>query len=232
MKYDKTKDTFTRTRKKMVEEQIIGRGITNPLVINAMTNVPRHTFVTEALHSKAYSDFALPIKADQTISQPYIVSLMTEALDVSQDDTVLEIGTGSGYQAAVLGEIVDRVFTIERIRELYSGARKILEELDYHNVIVKLGDGTLGWSDEAPFDAIIVTAGCPFDKEKLIDGECPKPLYDQLKVGGRIVIPVGSEQMQRLLRFTKTETGLKREDLGGCMFVKLIGKYGWEKDAV
>lgn len=232
MKYDKTKDTFLRARKKMVEEQIIARGVTDPHVINAMTIVPRHAFITEALHSQAYSDFALPIKADQTISQPYIVALMTEALEVGPKDTVLEIGTGSGYQAAVLAEIVDRVFTIERIKELYSGARKILEELDYHNILVKLGDGTLGWSDEAPFDAIIVTAGCPFDIENMIDGQCPKPLYDQLKVGGRMVIPVGDEYSQMLLRFTKTKDGLKRESLGACKFVKLVGKYGWAKDTL
>jgi protein-L-isoaspartate(D-aspartate) O-methyltransferase len=210
---------FARIRLKMVEEQIIARGIKDFRLTGAMRKVPRHLFVEEALQSQAYSDHPLPIGEKQTISQPYMVALMTEALSLTGKEKVLEIGTGSGYQTAVLAELASKVFSVERIRSLAIKARKLLLELGYLNTEVKFSDGTVGWPDESPFDAIMVTAGSP---------EIPQPLIDQLKVGGRMAIPVGDIHTQDLIRIIKTEDGIKREDLGGCRFVKLIGKYGWE----
>jgi protein-L-isoaspartate(D-aspartate) O-methyltransferase len=210
---------FARIRLKMVEEQIIARGIKDLRLTGAMRKVPRHLFVEEALQSQAYSDHPLPIGEKQTISQPYMVALMTEALSLTGKEKILEIGTGSGYQTAVLAELASKVFSVERIRSLAIKARKLLLELGYLNTEVKFSDGTVGWLDESPFDAIMVTAGSP---------EIPQPLIDQLKVGGRMAIPVGDIYAQDLIRIIKTEDGIKREDLGGCRFVKLIGKYGWE----
>ena len=210
---------FPKARLKMVEEQIIQRGIKDPRVIAAMKKVPRHLFVEEALQSQAYNDHPLPIGEKQTISQPYMVALMTEALQLKGKDKVLEIGAGSGYQTAILAEMAEKVFSIERIRSLAIKARQLLYELGYYNTEIKIFDGTFGWSEEAPFDAIIVTAGAP---------EIPQPLLDQLAIGGRLVIPIGDAYVQDLIRVTKTEQGLKKEDLGGCRFVKLIGRYGWE----
>ena len=203
----------------MVEEQIISRGIRDSGVIEAMKKVPRHLFVEEALQSQGYSDHPLPIGEKQTISQPYMVALMTEALQLRGKEKVLEIGAGSGYQAAILAELAERVFSIERIRSLAVRARKLLYELGYFNVEIKIFDGTFGWVEESPFDAIIVTAGAP---------DIPQPLVDQLAMGGRLVIPAGDAFVQDLIRVTKTGEGIKREDLGGCRFVKLIGRYGWE----
>jgi len=203
----------------MVEEQIIARGIKNPKVIAAMKKVPRHLFVEEALQNQAYGDHPLPIGEKQTISQPYIVALMTEALELKGREKVLEIGAGSGYQTAVLAEMALHVFSMERIRSLTIKARKLLYELGYLNVEIKFSDGTYGWSDEGPFDAIMVTAGAP---------DIPQSLIDQLVKGGRLVIPVGDAYVQDLIKINKAEEGIKREDLGGCRFVKLIGKYGWE----
>ena len=205
----------------MVEEQIISRGIKDAKVIAAMKKIPRHLFVEEALQSQAYSDHPLPIGEKQTISQPYMVALMTEALQLTGKEKVLEIGTGSGYQTAILAELSEKVFSIERIRSLAIRARKLLYELGYFNVEIKIFDGTFGWMEESPFDAIIVTAGSP---------DIPQPLIDQLAIGGRLVIPVGDAFVQDLIRVTKTEEGIKKEDLGGCRFVKLIGKYGWETE--
>lgn len=210
---------FPKARLKMVEDQIIGRGIKDPRVIAAMKKVPRHLFVEEALQNQAYSDHPLPIGEKQTISQPYIVALMTEALQLAGKEKVLEVGTGSGYQTAVLAELAAEVFSIERIRSLAIRARKLILELGYSNVEIKFSDGTSGWAEESPFDAIIVTAGAP---------NIPQPLIDQLKPGGRLVIPVGDAYAQDLFQITKNEEGIKTEDLGGCRFVKLIGKYGWE----
>ena len=210
---------FARIRLKMVEEQIVARGIKDLRLIAAMRKVPRHLFVEEALQSQAYSDHPLPIGEKQTISQPYMVALMTEALALTGKEKVLEIGTGSGYQTAVLAELASKVFSVERIRSLAIKARKLLLDLGYFNTEVKFSDGTVGWLDESPFDAIMVTAGSP---------EIPQPLIDQLKVGGRMAIPVGDIYTQDLIRIIKTEDGIKKEDLGGCRFVKLIGKYGWE----
>ena len=210
---------FQRNRLRMVEEQIAGRGIKDPRLIVAMRKVPRHLFVEEALQDQAYSDHPLPIGEKQTISQPYMVALMTEALALTGKEKVLEIGTGSGYQAAILAELASKVFTVERILSLAIRARELLLHLNYSNVEVKFSDGTVGWLGESPFDAIMVTAGSP---------EIPQPLIDQLKVGGRMTIPVGDAYAQDLIRIVKTEDGIKKENWGGCRFVKLIGKYGWE----
>ncbi|MGZ3559175.1 MAG: protein-L-isoaspartate(D-aspartate) O-methyltransferase [Thermodesulfobacteriota bacterium] len=212
---------FPKARLKMVEEQIVSRGIKDAKLIEAMKKIPRHLFVEEALQSQAYTDHPLPIGEKQTISQPYMVALMTEALLLTGKEKVLEIGTGSGYQAAILAELSEKVFSVERIRSLAIRARKLLYELGYFNVEIKIFDGTLGWMEESPFDAIMVTAGSP---------DIPQPLIDQLSIGGRLVIPVGDALVQDLFRVTKTEEGVKKEDLGGCRFVKLIGKYGWEAE--
>jgi protein-L-isoaspartate(D-aspartate) O-methyltransferase len=190
-------------------------------VIAAMGKVPRHLFVEEALQSQGYSDHPLPIGEKQTISQPYMVALMTEALELTGKEKVLEIGTGSGYQTAILAECAAKVFSIERIRSLAIKARKLLLELGYFNIEIKFSDGTFGWLEEGPFDAIMVTAGAP---------DIPQPLIDQLKVGGRMAIPVGDTFVQDLMRIQKTGDGITKENYGGCRFVRLIGKYGWEKE--
>jgi protein-L-isoaspartate(D-aspartate) O-methyltransferase len=212
---------FPKARLKMVEEQIVSRGIKDPRVIAAMKKVPRHLFVEEALQSQAYNDHPLPIGEKQTISQPYMVALMTEALQLKVNDKVLEIGAGSGYQTAILAEMAEKVFSIERIRSLAIKARQLLYELGYYDTEIKISDGTFGWTEEAPFDAIIVTAGAP---------DIPQPLLDQLAIGGRLVIPIGDAYVQDLIRVTKTAEEVKKEDLGGCRFVKLVGKYGWENE--
>ncbi len=212
---------FSKARAKMVEEQIIERGIKDPCVIAAMKKVPRHLFVEEALQSQAYNDHPLPIGEKQTISQPYMVALMTEAMELKGKERVLEIGCGSGYQAAILAEMAQEVFSVERIRSLAIRARKLLYDLGYFNVEIKIFDGTYGWAEKGPFDAIIVTAGSP---------DISQPFYDQLSMGGRLVIPVGNSDVQDLFRITKTEEGMKKENLGGCRFVKLIGRYGWEDE--
>ena len=205
----------------MVEDQIIARGIQDPRVIAAMKKVPRDLFVEEALQGQAYSDHPLPIGEKQTISQPYMVALMTESLLLTGRDKVLEIGAGSGYQTCVLAEVALKVFSIERIRSLAIEVRKLVYELGYLNVEIKFSDGTLGWIEESPFDAIIVTAGSP---------GIPQPLVDQLAVGGRLVIPVGDPTDQELMRVTRTEGGIQKEDLGGCRFVRLIGQHGWDEE--
>ncbi len=207
------------TRRRMVENQIVARGICDRRVIDAMLKVPRHIFVEEAMSAQSYSDSSLPIGEKQTISQPYMVALMSEMLQLAGKEKVLELGTGSGYQAAILAELADRVYTVERIRSLALRARKALDSLGYLNVNLKIGDGTDGWATEAPFDAILVTAGAP---------DVPGHLVDHLAVGGRLVIPVGSRSEQTLVRITKGENGaVSREDSIGCRFVKLIGRYGW-----
>jgi protein-L-isoaspartate(D-aspartate) O-methyltransferase len=212
---------FPKARLKMVEEQLTSRGIKDSRLIEAMKKIPRHLFVEEALQSQAYTDHPLPIGEKQTISQPYMVALMTEALLLTGKERVLEIGTGSGYQTAILAEMSEKVFSIERIRPLAIRARKLLYDLGYFNVEIKIFDGTFGWMEESPFDAILVTAGSP---------DIPQPLIDQLAPGGRLVIPVGDAFVQELFRVTKTEGEVKKEDLGGCRFVKLIGKYGWKTE--
>jgi len=204
----------------MVKKQIDARGITDPNVLAALRKVPRHLFVSEALRDQAYGDFPLPIGEQQTISQPYIVAEMTEALQIGGEDRVLEIGTGSGYQAAILAEIVYRVYTIERVHSLYIAARRLFDKLHYHNIVTRYGDGTCGWSEESPFDAIIVTAGAP---------KIPYTLVSQLTAGGRMVIPVGDQFSQKLIKLVKDDRGVRTENLGGCRFVKLLGDYGWKE---
>ncbi len=210
---------YERQREEMVRQQIEARGISDPAVLAAMRKVPRHLFVSEALRDQAYGDYPLPIGEQQTISQPYIVAEMTEALALSPEDRVLEIGTGSGYQAAVLAEIAFRVYTIERIYPLYIRARRLFDKLRYHNIVMRYGDGTAGWAEEAPFDAIIVTAGAP---------HIPKVLIDQLAMGGRLVLPVGDQYTQDLIKVYRDENGLHQTNLGGCRFVKLVGEHGWK----
>lgn len=213
MKYD-------RLRQDMVDKQIAARGITDAGVLSAMRKVPRHLFVSEALMDQAYNDFPLPIGEQQTISQPYIVAEMTQALQLNSSDRVLEIGTGSGYQAAILAQIAYRVYTIERLHSLYSRSRKLFDQLGYHNIVMRYSDGTSGWKDESPFDAIIVTAGAP---------EIPVQLVNQLAVGGRMVIPVGNQYAQELIKLVRDEKGINQTNLGGCRFVKLVGEYGWRE---
>jgi protein-L-isoaspartate(D-aspartate) O-methyltransferase len=207
----------------MVDSQIRSRGVTDERVLKAMGKIPRHLFVDEGLIEQAYNDNPLPIGERQTISQPYIVAVMTEALELKGSEKVLELGTGSGYQAAVLAELAERVFSIERIATLASKARKVLESLGYFNVVIRVGDGTYGWREEAPFDGILVSAGSP---------DIPVPLVQQLTVGGRLVIPVGGRYTQTLYRVTRLSENVedvKTEDLGGCRFVNLIGEHGWKE---
>jgi len=203
----------------MVQEQIIARGIENPRVIEAMRKIPRHLFVDPGLAKRAYDDSALPIGEKQTVSQPYIAALMTAALELAGDEKVLEIGTGSGYQTALLAELCFNVFSVETIRALSRQARELLDRLGYQNIALHVGDGTLGWSDHGPYDGIIVTAAAP---------DFPDPLVTQLSVGGRLIIPVGDDQSQTLVRVTRNASGLEQEQLGDCRFVKLWGKYGWQ----
>jgi protein-L-isoaspartate(D-aspartate) O-methyltransferase len=213
---------FDALRKRMVETQLTARNIKDQRVLQAMLKVPRHLFVDEALWDSAYGDYALPIGEGQTISQPYMVAIMTELLYPTKDDKVLEIGTGSGYQAAVLAELAGKVCTVERIGALGTRARKILDFLGYHNVAVRTFDGTYGWRDEAPFDKIIVTAASP---------EIPKPLLDQLKDGGRMVIPIGDKYLQTLTTVDKKPGGaLDVKESIKCVFVPLIGAYGFKVD--
>ncbi|NDY43110.1 protein-L-isoaspartate(D-aspartate) O-methyltransferase [Dissulfurirhabdus thermomarina] len=212
-------DAFRIARERMVAGQIAARGVADPRVLDAMRRVPRHLFVDEAMQGQAYGDHPLPIGYNQTISQPYIVAVMTEALGLRGGEKVLEIGTGSGYQTAVLAELADRVCTVERIPGLLTRARRTLEALGYQNISFKLDDGTWGWKDEAPFDAIIVTAGAP---------DVPATLLEQLADPGRLVIPVGDEFSQTLVRLEKRGGEIRRETLGGVRFVKLIGDHGWK----
>ncbi len=217
-------DRYEKHRQKMVDSQIRSRGVRDVRVLKALEKVPRHLFVDEGLVDQAYNDNPLPIGDKQTISQPYIVALMTEALELKGGEKVLELGTGSGYQAAILAELADRVFTIERIAPLAQKARKMLESLNYYNVVIRVGDGTYGWREESPFDAILVAAGSP---------SIPRMLVDQLAVGGRLVIPVGGRHAQNLVKLTRLSENpddVKKEDLGGCRFVDLIGEHGWKME--
>ena len=216
MSWDDVK--YVRRREEMVRRQIEARNITAPAVLAAMRKVPRHLFVSEALRHKAYEDYPLPIGEQQTISQPFIVAEMSQALDLGPNDRVLEIGTGSGYQAAILAEIAYRVYTIERLHPLYIQARRLFDQLQYHNIVTRYTDGTTGWREQSPFDAIIVTAGAP---------QAPESLIAQLAIGGRMVIPVGDQYAQDLIKIIKDRQGVRHYSLGGCRFVKLIGEEGW-----
>ena len=216
-------DRYRKQRARMVETQLIVRGINDTRVLKSMETVPRHLFVDEGLIAQAYSDNPLPIGEKQTISQPYIVALMTQGLELKGKDRVLEIGTGSGYQAAILAQLADRVFSIERIAALASRARKILDKLNYYNVAIRVGDGSYGWKEEAPFDAIITTAAAP---------GVPRYLIEQLVVGGSLIVPVGGRDVQTLYKLTRLSVNIndiKKEDLGGCRFVSLIGESGWKE---
>ncbi|MBW1788764.1 MAG: protein-L-isoaspartate(D-aspartate) O-methyltransferase [Deltaproteobacteria bacterium] len=210
---------YRLAREKMVETQLVPRKIKDQRVLAAMRKVPRHRFVGSGLIGEAYNDHPLPIGQGQTISQPYIVALMTEALKLTGKEYTLEIGTGSGYQTAVLAELSRRVYTVERVKPLINGSIKLLDELGYTNVMYKTYDGTLGWKENSPYDGIIVTAGAP---------DVPQPLIDQLADGGRLVIPVGDKLSQELIRITKKKRRFVKEKLGGCRFVDLIGEHGWK----
>jgi len=210
---------FKLARERMVKNQLASRNIADEGVLQAMGKIPRHLFISEALAGEAYNDHPVPIGEKQTISQPYIVALMTEALELQGKENTLEIGTGSGYQTAILAELSSRVYTIERIKSLLVGARKLLAQLGYSNILFKAFDGTLGWKEYAPFDAIMITAGAP---------SLPEPLIDQLADNGRMVIPVGDRYTQELIKVTKKGENLEQESLGGCRFVNLIGIHGWK----
>jgi len=205
---------FESQRKRMVDVDLLGRDIRDPRVLAAMLKVPRHEFVTADFKEHAYADAPLPIGKDQTISQPYIVALMTQVAQLQPTDRVLEIGTGSGYQAAVLAEIVQEVYTIEIIESLASDSQYRLKRLGYGNVTVKHGDGYRGWEEFAPFDAILLTAAAP---------KIPKPLIEQLKEGGRMVLPLEGFLFQNLIRITKEQGRLKREEITGVRFVPMTG---------
>ena len=211
---------FKKARERMVETQLAGRGIKDERVLEAMRKVPRHLFVDEALREQAYNDHPLPIAEKQTISQPYVVALMTESLELTGAERVLEIGTGSSYQCAVLAELASRVFSIERYPDLAYRANSVLQKLGYNNIIVRVGDGSLGWPDDAPFDGVVVTAGTP---------KIPQPLVDQLAMGGRLVVPVGDRFGQDLILVRRLADGIKKTSLGGVRFVDLVGKWGWKE---
>jgi protein-L-isoaspartate(D-aspartate) O-methyltransferase len=209
---------FVGARERMVQEQIVARGIDDLRVIAALRKIPRHLFVDQGIVTRAYHDSALPIGEKQTVSQPYMAARMAAALCLKGEEKVLEVGTGSGYQTALLAELSFNVFSVEKLRMLSRKARSLLDQLDYQNIALHVGDGTIGWSEHAPYDAILVTAGAP---------SAPPPLLEQLAYGGRLVIPLGDEQAQTLMRITRKRTGFKEEALGECKFVKLLGKYGW-----
>jgi len=211
-------DNYTLARRRMVEEQLAARGIRDQRLLMAMQEVPRHLFVDEALRSQAYNDHPLGIGEGQTISQPYMVALMTDALGLAGGEKVLEIGTGSGYQTAILAKLCDWVYSVERLLALSRQAQRVLEQVGIFNVNLIVGDGTKGHAPEAPYDAIMVTAGAP---------QVPHPLLEQLKEGGRLVVPVGDRNMQTLMRLTRRGGEFISEDLGGCRFVNLIGEHGW-----
>ncbi len=202
----------------MVREQIIARGIRDLRVVEAMRKIPRHLFIDPGLVNRAYEDSAFPIGDKQTLSQPFMAARMTEALQLAGNEKVLEIGTGSGYQTALLAELCFNVFSVDNIRTLSRNARGRLDRLQYHNIALHVGDGTIGWSEHALYDGILVTAGTP---------EIPRPLLQQLNVGGRLIIPVGDEQSQVLIRVMHTASGYHEEQFGDCRFVKLKGKFGW-----
>ena len=208
-----------RERERMVDEQVARRGITDARVLDVMRRIPRHRFVEEGLTHGAYEDHPLPIGEGQTISQPYIVALMTSLLELTGQEKVLEVGTGSGYQTAVLGALTRRVCSIERLPRLAERARATLEALGVQNVWIRVGNGALGWPDEAPFDRILVAAGGP---------SVPPPLVEQLADGGRMVLPVGSPEDQVLTVVERVGGQTQTRQAGECKFVKLVGKYAWE----
>jgi protein-L-isoaspartate(D-aspartate) O-methyltransferase len=210
---------YVQARERMVQEQLVIRGIKDPRVLWAMAKIPRHLFIEDGLWEQAYDDRPLPIAASQTISQPYMVALTVEALELKGTERVLEIGTGSGYEAAVLAELCAEVFSVEVVGDLALTARATLASLGYRNVSVLVGDGTLGWDEHAPYDAVVISAAAPC---------IPRPLVEQLKTPGYLVLPMGEKELQTLVRIRKDREGIREEYLGECRFVKLRGKYGWE----
>jgi len=214
------RDVYEELRREMVERQIADRDIDDELVLSAMLEVPRHSFVPPAMRARAYHDSPLPLSQGQTISQPYIVALMTELLELNGDETVLEVGTGSGYQAAVLSRIARFVYSIERIEELATSARERLAELGYENIEVVVGDGSAGLPEHAPYQGIIVTAGAP---------DIPPKLVEQLDDGGRMVVPVGPSNLQTLKVVKRNRGRVSVKEEGACVFVPLLGSYGWKR---
>lgn len=217
-----TRDDFVSARERMVDHQLVPRRITDERVLSAMRSVPRHLFVPSDLHHMAYADAPLPIGHHQTISQPYIVALMTQLLELGQDATVLEVGTGSGYQAAILAQIAAQVYTVERISELASQAQRIFDELGLNHIRIFECDGSAGLPEYAPYEAIIVTAAAP---------KVPQPLKSQLKDGGRLVLPVGSRDGQMLERWHRKGEEYEHERIAPVAFVPLLGNHGWDNDA-
>lgn len=212
-------NTYEKYRKRMIEEQLLPRGIVDPAVLHAMEVVPRHLFVADALHAQAYGDFPLPIGQGQTISQPYVVALMTQLLQLTGQETVLEIGTGCGYQSAILAALCERVYTVERIKPLLARARRTFDQLQIYNIMSKVADGTEGWPENAPFPAIIVTAAGP---------QIPQPLVDQLADPGVMVLPVGDLEGQTLMVVRKEGGAVTTTEVESVRFVKLVGTHGWK----
>jgi protein-L-isoaspartate(D-aspartate) O-methyltransferase len=212
---------FKKERLAMVEDQLRRRGIHDQRVLEAMAKIPRHSFVSSEYQAAAYEDRPLPIGEGQTISQPYMVAVMTQSLELKGGERVLEIGTGSGYQTATLAELAKTIFTMERIQVLIQKAQKVLQSLGYENIFFLHGDGTKGWPENSPFDGIIVTAGAP---------EIPQKLTSQLADGGRLVIPVGPRYTQTLYKVTRKGNRFLEEDITGCVFVPLLGDFGWKEE--
>ena len=212
---------YAGQRRKMVEEQILGRGIKDLSVMEVLSRVPRHLFVNSSLQHRAYGDCPLPIGENQTISQPYIVALMTQVLDLKGGERVLEIGTGSGYQTAILAELAAQIFTIERVKPLVKKTKELLEGLKYKNIVFKTFDGTYGWRDQSPFDAILISAATP---------SIPKSLIEQLADKGRLVAPVGERESQDLIVLNKNGNRVMERKIGSCKFVPLIGKFAWSEE--
>ena len=212
---------YAGQRRKMVEEQILGRGIKDLSVMEVLSRVPRHLFVNSSLQHRAYGDCPLPIGENQTISQPYIVALMTQVLDLKGGERVLEIGTGSGYQTAILAELASHVFTIERVKPLVKKTKELLEGLKYKNIVFKTFDGTYGWRDQSPFGAILISAATP---------SIPKSLIEQLADKGRLVAPVGERESQDLIVLNKNGNKVMERKIGSCKFVPLIGKFAWSEE--
>lgn len=212
---------YQALRELMVKTQLIPRGIKDTRVLEAMRKVPRHIFVDERFRDRAYDDSALSIGEGQTISQPYMVAIMTQLLELMGKEKVLEIGTGSGYQAAILAELAKEVYTVERVESLANKAKEKFQSLGYNNIYIKIGNGTLGWKEESPFDRIIITAGSP---------KVPEPLLEQLAETGILVAPIGDRFTQMLLRIQKIGGKIQTEKIIPCVFVPLIGEYGWKEE--
>lgn len=215
------RDSFAYPRQRMVKKFVAGRGVEDPRVLDVMSRLPRHLFVPDHLQARAYGEHALSIGKDQTISQPYIVARMTELLEVDAEHSVLEIGTGSGYQTLILASLARRVYSLERVGELARSAIERLRPFQLDNVKIQAFDGTVGWSDVAPFDRILVTAGAP---------GAPRPLVEQLEVGGRMVIPEGERDEQTLVVYEKSRDGLRRREVETVSFVPLVGRHGWPEE--